>query len=137
MTVLQTVRHDAQTPILTRVYVSLKSPLPTICPLTFVVCPLIWPPSSPPGPSCPTRSRPASWRWSRPSSRRGIAVEPRTGFAQSVDSAGSGERKKLGGLGSGHWYRSDSKRTVEGQKSIDVRWMVREGLIKRGVWRRG
>src|SRR5271157_418339 len=28
--------------------------------------PPTWPPSWPPGPSCPRRSRPESWRWSRP-----------------------------------------------------------------------
>jgi hypothetical protein len=45
--------------------------------------------------------------------------------------------KKMGGLGSGSWYRYDSKRTVEGQRSIDARWLVREGIIKPGVWRSG
>lgn len=43
----------------------------------------------------------------------------------------------MGGLGSGHWYWWDSKPTVESRRSIDVRWLVREGIIKPGVWRRG
>ena len=43
----------------------------------------------------------------------------------------------MGGLGSGSWYRYDSKRTVEGQQSIDTRWLVREGIIEPGVGRKG
>src|SRR5262245_40489653 len=43
----------------------------------------------------------------------------------------------MGGLGSGHWYRSDSRRTVESCRSIDVRWLVREKLIEPGIWRSG
>jgi len=40
----------------------------------------------------------------------------------------------MGGLGSGQWYRYDSKRTVEGCISIDSRWLAREGKIEPGAW---
>ena len=36
--------------------------------------PPAWPPSWPPGPNCPRRSRPASWRWSRPPRERWVVI---------------------------------------------------------------
>ena len=39
----------------------------------------------------------------------------------------------MGGLGSGGWYRYDSKRTVESCISLDTRWLAREGRIKPGA----
>ena len=43
----------------------------------------------------------------------------------------------MGGMGSGHWYRRDSKPTVEGQRWIDSRRLAREGVIEPGVRRCG
>ena len=43
----------------------------------------------------------------------------------------------MGGIGSGSWSRYDSKRTVESCRSIDIRWLVREGIVEPGVWRLG
>jgi hypothetical protein len=43
----------------------------------------------------------------------------------------------MGGLGSGSWSRWDTKPTVEAQRSIDSRWLVREGIIEPGVRRKG
>jgi hypothetical protein len=38
----------------------------------------------------------------------------------------------MGGLGSGDWYRYDTKGTVEGCIAIDSRWLVRQGNIRPG-----
>ncbi len=38
----------------------------------------------------------------------------------------------MGGVGSGNWYRFDKKTTVEECRSLDVRKLHREGLIKPG-----
>jgi hypothetical protein len=40
------------------------------------------------------------------------------------------EAKTLGGLGSGSWYRFNTKTTVEECHSLDVRRLHREGLLK-------
>lgn len=40
----------------------------------------------------------------------------------------------MGGLGSGTWYRWDTKTTIEDVKKIDIRLMVRKGWLKSG-WR--
>jgi hypothetical protein len=47
----------------------------------------------------------------------------------------------LGGAGSGSWYRWDKKTTTEGCRSLDIRRLHREGLLKSGhrfswCWRR-
>jgi len=47
----------------------------------------------------------------------------------------------LGGAGSGSWYRWDKKTTTEGCRSLDIRRLYREGLLKSGhrfsrAWRR-
>src|SRR5262245_19639228 len=39
----------------------------------------------------------------------------------------------MGGLGSGHWYRDDAKRTVESCISIDSRRLARKGSIVPGA----
>jgi hypothetical protein len=39
----------------------------------------------------------------------------------------------MGGMGSGNWYRWDSKDTVESCRSIDVRQWHRDGLLKPGI----
>ena len=38
----------------------------------------------------------------------------------------------MGGIGSGNWYRYDSKRTVEGCISIDSRKLARDGFLRPG-----
>jgi hypothetical protein len=38
----------------------------------------------------------------------------------------------MGGPGSGNWYRWNTKMTVEGRKSIDVRWLKRKGCLRPG-----
>jgi hypothetical protein len=43
----------------------------------------------------------------------------------------------MGGLGSGNWCRWGSKRTVESCRSIDARWLVRQGMLESGIWRPG
>ena len=48
----------------------------------------------------------------------------------------------MGGLGSGSWYRWDSKTTTESQHRIDIRWLKRKGFLRPGnmgtlSWSRG
>jgi hypothetical protein len=48
----------------------------------------------------------------------------------------------MGGPGSGNWYRSNKKDTVEGHKTIDVRYLQRQGWLYPGMlyslnWTRG
>ena len=48
----------------------------------------------------------------------------------------------MGGLGSGSWYRWDSKTTTESQHRIDIRWLKKKGYIRPGAtgslsWSRG
>jgi hypothetical protein len=38
----------------------------------------------------------------------------------------------VGGAGSGNWYRSDKKATVDECHGVDVRYLHREGLLKLG-----
>ena len=38
----------------------------------------------------------------------------------------------MGGLGSGRWWRWDSKATTEGQQRVDIRWMKQQGFLKPG-----
>jgi hypothetical protein len=38
----------------------------------------------------------------------------------------------MGGPGSGHWYRWDSKATVESQHRIDIRWLKKKGFLQPG-----
>jgi hypothetical protein len=40
--------------------------------------------------------------------------------------------KNLGGLGSGNRYRFDKKSTADECRSLDVRGLYRESLLKRG-----
>jgi hypothetical protein len=40
----------------------------------------------------------------------------------------------VGGAGSGNWYRSDKKATVDECHGVDVRYLHREGLLKLGGW---
>jgi hypothetical protein len=40
----------------------------------------------------------------------------------------------MGGVGSGNWYRFDKKTTTGECESVDVRYLHREGLLKRGRW---
>ena len=40
----------------------------------------------------------------------------------------------MGGAGSGYWYRWGKKITTEGCRSLDVRRLNREGLLKPGCW---
>jgi len=42
----------------------------------------------------------------------------------------------MGGYGSGRWYRSGTKETVEDCRTIDINWLIREGIFDAG-WRRG
>jgi hypothetical protein len=42
--------------------------------------------------------------------------------------------KKLGGVGSGNWYRFDKKATTSECQSVDVRHLHREGVLKSGHW---
>jgi len=39
----------------------------------------------------------------------------------------------MGGPGSGRWYRWDTKRTIEGHPSLDVRAWQREQLLRPGM----
>ena len=39
----------------------------------------------------------------------------------------------MGGLGSGSWYRWDSKTTTESQHHIDVRWLKKWGYLQTGA----
>jgi hypothetical protein len=39
----------------------------------------------------------------------------------------------MGGSGSGHWYRWNSKATVESQYKIDIRWMKKQGYLHPGA----
>ena len=48
----------------------------------------------------------------------------------------------MGGLGSGSWYRWDSKTTTESQHRIDIRWLKKKGFLRPGnmgslAWSRG
>jgi hypothetical protein len=38
----------------------------------------------------------------------------------------------MGGLGSGSWYRWDSKTTTESQHRIDIRWLKMKGFLRPG-----
>jgi hypothetical protein len=38
--------------------------------------------------------------------------------------------KRMGGSGSGNWYRWDSKTTTESQHRIDIRWMKKQGYLR-------
>jgi hypothetical protein len=40
----------------------------------------------------------------------------------------------MGGEGSGNWYRFNKKTTTDECQSVDVRYLHREGLLKRGRW---
>ena len=40
----------------------------------------------------------------------------------------------MGGIGSGDWYRYDKKTTTDKCRSVDVRYLHREGLLKPGHW---
>jgi hypothetical protein len=40
----------------------------------------------------------------------------------------------MGGLGSGRWYRWDSRDTLEGNRRIDVRQLQREDWLRPGLW---
>jgi hypothetical protein len=42
------------------------------------------------------------------------------------------KRQKLGGVGSGNWYRLNKKTTVEECRSLDIRRLYREGLLEPG-----
>ena len=42
----------------------------------------------------------------------------------------------MGGPGSGNHWHYGAKSTTDDSRSIDVRWLVREGLLKPGSWRR-
>ena len=43
------------------------------------------------------------------------------------------KRCKMGGSGSGSWYRWDSKKTTESQYKIDIRWMKKEVYLYPGT----
>jgi len=38
----------------------------------------------------------------------------------------------MGGRGSGNWYRWDSKKTTESQHRVDIRWMKKQGYLRKG-----
>jgi hypothetical protein len=42
--------------------------------------------------------------------------------------------KKLGGVGSGNWYRFEKKTTTGGCHSVDVRYLHRDDLLESGSW---
>lgn len=39
----------------------------------------------------------------------------------------------MGGLGSGKWIRANSKKTVESQNQLDIRWLRKQGYLKTGI----
>ena len=48
----------------------------------------------------------------------------------------------MGGVGSGSWYRWDSKTTTESQHRVDIRWLKKQGYLQVGKfgclsWSRG
>ena len=48
----------------------------------------------------------------------------------------------MGGIGSGSWYRWDSKITTESQNRVDIRWLKKQGYLQAGKvgclsWSRG
>jgi hypothetical protein len=44
------------------------------------------------------------------------------------------EADRMGGSGSGLWYRWNTKPTVEGYRSLDVREWHRQQLLRPGIW---
>jgi hypothetical protein len=42
----------------------------------------------------------------------------------------------MGGMGSGSWYRWDSKTTTESQHRVDIRWFKKQGCLRAGKFGR-